>query len=286
VRRAAAIVAGATPDREASTMGAFQLQHGVRYDMPPSFGPSVAPDTETGFDVHGTNVDFDTDRDAVEALLPQWFRATAKPVVTVGYRHMRNMAWMGNRDYRIVSVSVSAEIDVRGVTETSGFALVLWESDYAPVMAGRELMGSPKLLGDIPTQAVGPDGHDFLLREYDATLIRGRVSDLVALDDEEIAQRREAQKRARGFFWKYIPGMDGTADVDYPVAITMHTPFVRMWRGRGEVEFCTPTATEAPYSSKVLAVLSQLPRLSEVRGLSWHAEGCTLFRSETARLDC
>lgn len=52
-------------------MGSVTLEAGNRYMMPPNFGPSFAPDIETGFDCHGASVDFDTSGEAVDRLLPR-----------------------------------------------------------------------------------------------------------------------------------------------------------------------------------------------------------------------
>ena len=266
-------------------MGSATLEPETRYEMPPGFGPSVAPDVEDGFDLHGTTVEFETTPEALAPLLPRWFRPTPRPVISFGYRHMRGMRWMGGRDYQILRVGVSVICDCSGDPTPNNFGLVLWESDCAPILAGRELMGAPKLFGTIPVIEVGGEDHAFECREYAATLVRGRTFDLRALSEAEVAAKRAQQEKSWVYYWKYIPGVGAEPDADYPVAIKLLTPFTRMWQGRGELELGSPSATEAPYSQRIVQRLAALPRRSEPTSSAWHAAGCSLFRNQTRRLD-
>jgi acetoacetate decarboxylase len=266
-------------------MGHAELDRRQRYVMPPAFGPSVAPDVEDGFDLHGSSVEYDTAPEALAPLLPKWFRPTAKPVVSFGYRQMINMSWMGGRNYQILRVGVSVEHEKNGAVTANNFGLVLWESDCAPILAGRELMGAPKLFGTIPPITVGVKEHSFECHEYDARLIRGSCFALQALSESEVAAKRSQQADSWVYYWKYIPGVGDEPDADYPVAIKLTTPFVRMWQGQGALELGTPSAVEAPYSHHIVRRLAELPRLSAVRASAWHATGCTLRRDLTRRLD-
>ncbi|MFC5817563.1 acetoacetate decarboxylase family protein [Nonomuraea harbinensis] len=266
-------------------MGGVELTPGVRYDMPAAFGPSVAPDVEEGFDIRGSEIFFETSPEAVEALLPRWFRPAERPVVSVCYRHMIRMGWMGGRDYRLVTFRVTTHCDAVEGSPVNPYSWVIWESDCAPVLAGRELMGSPKLFADIPVARAGGEDHEFTCHEYEALLVRGRLHGLREVSRPELDAALERMREARSYYWKYIPGPGGTVDADYPVAIRMDIPYVQMWKGAGELELNVPTAVEAPYSSKIMAALAALPRLSQLTASSWHAVDCKLFRGETRRLD-
>lgn len=265
-------------------MGRAQLTPGARYDMPPAFGPSITPDVEADFDLHGSTVEFETAPEALEPLLPEWFRPTARPIVSIGYRQMRGMRWMGGRDYQLINVRLSVECARDGGAQHS-FGLVIWESDCAPILAGRELMGAPKLFGHIPAVQVGGEDHAFTLHEYDALLLRARATGLRELSATEVADKRQQQARSWVYYWKYIPGIGSEPDANYPVAIKLRTPFVRMWRGQGTLDLGAPSQTDAPYSHRIVRRLAELPRRSEVWSNAWHATGCTLFRDQTRRLD-
>jgi acetoacetate decarboxylase len=266
-------------------MGSAELKPGVRYDMPPGFGPSVAPDVEDDFDLHGSNIEFETTAEALAPLLPRWFRPTPRPIVSIGYRRMLGMRWMGGRDYQIVRVGVSVECDAAAEKTANSFGLVIWESDCAPILAGRELMGAPKLFGHIPAIEVGAHDHSFECREYDALLIRGHVTQLRELNPDEVAKKRELQRQSWVYYWKYIPGVQGEPDANYPVAIKLATPFTRIWQGRAALELGAPSVRDAPYSHHILKRLAELPRRSELSSSAWHAAGCALFRDQTRRLD-
>ena len=266
-------------------MGSATLTPGVRYMMPPNFGPSHAPDVESDFDCHGASVDFDTSAEAVDALLPRWFRPAARPSVTISYRRMLNMAWMGGRDYQLATISMMADYDRGGTIETNPYVIAIWESDTAPILAGRELMGAPKLFGTIPPVEIGAADHSFTAHEYDALLLRGSLSKLTEIPADKVARAAERAKDAWGWYWKHIPGPGGVPDADYPVGMKMWTPFTRMWRGAGSFEWGTPDAQAAPYSHAIIAAMRALPILSDVRATAWHAEKCTLFRNQTKRWD-
>lgn len=266
-------------------MASAELQAGVRYDMPPAFGPSVAPDVETGFDVHASAVEFETTPDALVPLLPKWFRPTPRPRVSFGYRQLIGLGWMGGRSYQLLAIRASVVCELDGGTAANTFGLAIWESDCAPIVAGRELMGAPKLFGNIPPIEVSGADHGFECREYDALLVHARVSGLRELSAAEVAAKRELQHKSWVYYWKYIPGVSGEPDADYPVAIKLHTPFVRMWQGCGALELGIPSPREAPYSHRILQRLAALPRRSDLTANAWHANGCTLYRNLTRRLD-
>ena len=261
-----------------------ELQAGIRYDMPPGFGPSVAPDVETDFDVHCSMIEFETTRSAVVELMPRWFLPTSRPRVTIVYRRMLGMTWMGGRDYQIVSARVTSTYDADPDQAVRPFAFVIWESDYAPVVAGRELMGAPKLVAELAPVNVAGHDHTFECREYGTLLVKGSVFGLKPLEREEV-RRRSTSSSAGSYFWKYIPGPSGVPDADYPVRISMTTPFVRIWQGQGDFEWGRPSVKEAPYSAKIVERLSRLPRLSPISATVWHAESCVLSRKDTVRLD-
>ncbi len=266
-------------------MGSATLTPGVRYDMPPMFGPSVAPDVETGFGAHNTTIDFETSGDAIDPLLPRWFRPAERCMLTISYRRMLDMAWMGGRDYQLITIAVTAEREVGGIVETNPFVLAIWESDTAPILAGRELMGAPKLFGEIPAVEVGGADHGFTCSEYGTLLYRGTATDLVEVETAKVERASERMKSALGWYWKYIPGPGGVPDADYPATMRMWTPLTRLWRGKGAIEWGSPDAKQAPYSGRIIDRLRELPVLSEVRSTVFHAENCTLFRNQTVRLD-
>jgi hypothetical protein len=261
------------------------LRPGARYDMPVAYGASAAIPVSEGFQTYTATLTFATETDALVRLMPHWFEPFGDPVVSVTYTRMVGMDWMGGRDYNIVSVGTPAAY-VAGPEEVRGrYTLAIWESDCAPILAGRELMGSPKLFGQIPDVDVTAPEFSFSCREYDALLVEGTLHDLSDLTPEQLAPLTAAGRNSVGLNWKYLPGPDGVPDADYPTALYMSTPYDWARRGTGSVRFGTPSATEAPYSGKIARTLAKLPLIALRDAVVLHASGCALFRDKTRRLD-
>jgi hypothetical protein len=258
---------------------------GTRYDMPVAFGPSVAPAVSTGFETFNASLIYRSEKDAVAALLPRWFEPTDEQTVTIGYTRMVNMDWMGGRNYNIVSIGASVVCTASEEDRVGRYTLAIWESDAAPVLAGREYMGSPKLHATIPDVDISAPEFTFSCHEYDALLVEGSLHGMRELTAEELAPFTKAGSNSVGFNWKYVPGLGDEPDVDYPTALYMSTPYDRGWRGQGSVHFGTPTDQEAPYSARITRVLAKLPLLELKDAVALHSSGSSLFRDRTHRLD-
>src|SRR6266704_3560737 len=260
------------------------LRPGARYDMPVAYGASAAIPVSQGFQTYTATLTFRTEAGALTRLMPRWFAPAGDPLVSVGYTRMAGMEWMGGRDYNIVSVGTPA-VSVGGPDEVRGrYTLAIWESDCAPILAGRELMGSPKLFGQIPDVDVTAPEFSFSCAEYDALLVEGTLHDMSELTSEQLAPLTAAGRESVGLNWKYLPGLDGEPDADYPTALYMSTPYDWARRGSGSVRFGTPSDAEAPYSGKIARALAKLPLLELRDAVALHASGCVLYRNKTSRL--
>lgn len=263
----------------------FEPDPDQRYDMPVAFGPSSAPAVETGFETFTTSITYTTSKDAVARLLPRWFEPADQPCLIVSYTRMINMTWMGGRNYNIVNVSANVQTAAELEPISARYTLAIWESDPAPVLAGREVMGSPKLYAEIPDADVLRPSHRFTCSEYSALLVEAEAHDMVQLSTHELAPIRAAGREAIGLNWKYIPGLDGEPDASYPTALYMSFDYDEAWRGQGSFTFGTPSDTEAPYSAKIVRVLREIPVGDHVSTISLHSPNTTLFRDRTRRLD-
>jgi hypothetical protein len=256
-----------------------------RYDMPVPYGPSVASDVEEGFETYTSAITYTTYRDAIAPLLPGWFEPADEPTVTFNYTRMVGMKWMGGRNYNIVSVSTNAICTIEDAPPVGSYCLAIWESDAAPILAGREYMGSPKLMANIADADVFADNFSFRCREYDAMLIEGSVRDVAEMGADELETIADAGQEAVGFNWKYIPGLNGEPDANYPTALYMRFTYERGARGSGEIKFGSPNDQEAPYSAKIIRVLGELPLIDQVGAVSLYSSYSYLFRERTRRLD-
>lgn len=256
-----------------------------RYDMPVAFGPSVASPVEEGFETYTSLITYATERDAIAKLLPEWFEPAEQATVNFTYTRMMKMKWMGGRNYNIVSVGTNAVCTAGDEPCAGVYTLAIWESDAAPILAGREYMGSPKLMANIPDADIFSSDFSFSCSEYEAKLIEGRVSGVRPMTGDELAPIAAAGKAHVGLNWKYIPGLQDEPDASYPTALYMQHNYERGARGTGAVEFGTPDEQEAPYSAKIVRVLAALPLLEQVRAVSLNSTHSYLFRERTRRLD-
>ena len=273
-------------DEEAEhTSMTLQLKPGQRYDMPAAFGPSLAPAVSQGFETFTTAITYTTTKDAIAQLLPHWYAPADQQRITVSYIQMVNMEWMGGRDYNIVNIQANVVSTTTPEPLQGPYPLAIWESDCAPIISGREYLGSPKLFAAIAEIDIFQPKFSFGCSEYGAPLLTASVSGMHPISGTDLAQFNEAAREALTFGWKYIPGIDGAADIDYPTAGVMSSSFTKGSRGQGTVSFAAPSPTEAPYSHRIVRALATIPMLEHVDTVSLHSSNTRLYRNRTRRLD-
>lgn len=239
----------------------MHLNPNERYDLPAVFGPSPFPDVTSMGQVQSISIPFVTEPEAMAAILPPFFEPAETPLVSVTHSMNRDVDYMGGRGYNLVRVGLAAVF--RGETETvvGPYAPVIWESDTAPIVLGRERGGYAKIFGRIPDVEQTDAGSVFECYEYDARLIRAEVTDWRPGTADELAAARQATSTAVSLGWKYIPGTGLEPDANYPMRLVAHYDYHSISKGNGTVHFESPGPADAPYSSHILAVLSKLPVL-------------------------
>jgi len=120
-------------------------------------------------------------------------------------------------------------------------------------------MGYPKLGGQVEDVFDGDKQLVFECREYDNNLMRGTLFNLTALDEQRVARVSEAGSRGVAFGWKYMSGPQGAVDADYATSVVNRWIYERAWVGEGRIEWFTPPPEDAPFSSRIMAVISALP---------------------------
>jgi acetoacetate decarboxylase len=206
-------------------------------------------------------------------------------MVTVSYSRMIGMEWMGSRSYNLLSIRVSATCPVSGDDLVAPYVLAVWETDCAPILAGRELMGAPKLsatIGDFDVE--GPE-YSVDCCEYGSLLVRTDFHGMCELPATETGALAAAGAKSLSYLWKYIPGLESGPDADYPVVIEMALPIRKAWKGTATTTFGTPSDVEAPFSARIVRTLAQLPVLEPLDAVATWAPGSSLFRDRTRRLD-
>ena len=148
-------------------------------------------------------------------------------------------------------------------------------------MAGREYMGLAKLYAEILDAVTDEARVRFSCSEYDSILLEGQATELVPPPDASLDKLNGRAAEVRTFGWKFIPGPDGTSDIDYPLLDVMRWTFRRAWSGSGSIRFSSPTTAEAPFSSGALQALRRLPMDGQVR--AFHGEGEVVIDRTVAR---
>ena len=252
-----------------------------RYDMPALFGPSLMPDRSIIPRAEVVSISFATTPEAASRLVPRFFTPADPPVVTVTRIDYHDVDYLGGRGYREIVVAVSALYP--GDARSTGFAPVMWVTEPAAMVAGREFMGFAKLPASMAAIDNSAEQRSFAASEYDATLIEGRVTGLHRLSSNALARVNEVAGDVRTYGWKLIPGDGVEPDVDQPMVNVMRWNYSDAWSGDGTLVFHRPTEIEAPMSARVVAVLADVPVVAWRR--AFVAEGrAEIDRSATRRL--
>jgi len=237
----------------------MRLDPQSRYDLPAVFGPSPFPEVTSMGSVQTLSVPFLTEPAAMAELLPPTFRPADEPVVTVSHTMNREVDYMGGRGYNIARVSFAAVFTGEEEILAAPYAPVIWESDAAPILLGRERGGYAKIFGIIPDLLDDGDKLSFECYEYEHRLLRGDVTEMTEITGGELAELQQAAANAVSLGWKYIPGLGDEPDADYPLALPAQYSYDRAWRGTGTATFDLVGSADAPYSGHIIRALAALP---------------------------
>lgn len=103
---------------------------------------------------------YQTDPDAIQELLPECYQVGAKPTVTLAFSHNDGVDFLSGRGYRIATVMVAARFDGETDHEEGNHVVVMFEDDTIPIIGGREHLGVPKIYADIsPIKTLPGSGH-------------------------------------------------------------------------------------------------------------------------------
>jgi hypothetical protein len=262
----------------------FKPEPGRRYDMPVIFGPSEIGGTTSFAETRTLTHAFRTDPAAVAPLIPYHFELAPPARVLVASSMFLGVDWLGGRNYHNVRVSVHVTARRGGDLISGLFHLVDWESDPRPVIAGREYLGIPKVVGEIPPHERDGDRAAFECREYGTRLLRVDVTGLAPASPEALA-RQNSGGDTFTLGWKYIPGPGGTVDADYPTVMVSRGKTDAMWIGAGHAIFDQPTREQCPFSARIMARLRALPVIDVQPATLTVRMGGILDRDGSARLD-
>lgn len=262
---------------------ALILDSNARYDMPASFGPSAVPDVTVVTQAEVLVLAYKTCAKSSNTLIPNYFIADPEPTLTISHVTYRNVDYLGGRDYNEIVVTLGATANDRGRSVNAGFALVLWVDQPGAMVAGREYMGLPKILGHVSNLQADMDTLRFTCAEYEQVFLTGTATDLGPFPPDRLQRLNTSAAEVRTFGWRYLPAYGGGADLDQPTINMMRWNYQQAWSGTGSVEFAVPRFAAAPMSTAAIRAVADLPRLSPVRAF----RGCgsaRIDRNETRLL--
>lgn len=233
--------------------------------MPAHFGPLHLGGKATGWyhDVTTMVLSYLTDRDALQALLPESFTVGEQPVITVFYARNRDIDWLAGHGYNMISVAASVVFDGADGPRAGTYSLVIWENLADPILTGRELQGIPKIYADIPDHTVEDGVWRSSASHFGSEIVNLTVSGLRTPTAEEIAADAEQQKgKDNPMGWRYLPGVGGAGTaLSEPTLFPSETRINEVQVGTGTIEWHHLTWEQNPTQYHIVNRLADLPIL-------------------------
>jgi acetoacetate decarboxylase len=250
----------------------YQFEPGKMYRMPTHFGPRTGPrqgpegQTFENKETPKTTslaVSFLTNRQQLEALLPERFIVAGEPVVTVSASYMTEIEWLAGRGYNVLGVSFPATFKGERDIVTGNFLTVLWENLTDPIITGREELGFAKIYCELPAPTVLRGRWHLIASWLGFKFLDVTVNNLQQQSAEEIARLSQNQNSAGTLHYKYIPrtGEWGSADVSYACLTPAATPnrvIKERWIGDGTVQFHKARWEDMPTQYNIVNTFANL----------------------------
>jgi hypothetical protein len=262
----------------------FSRDPQAKYEMPVVFGPTEIPEVSVWNQVTMVSVSFVTTFDAARPVVPAVLAIPERPVVTVSRMSYDGVDYLAGRGYNEVTVGVTAALEVDGAQRRGSFMPAVWVDEFRPIVIGREYMGYAKLGAQFGPVISDQGSRSYELHEYGTRLLRGEISDAVALEGDELQAARRAASAVTVFGWKHIAGPQGTVDADSLTSTQLQFDWTSVLRGRGQISFEAPDWSSAPHSARIVRALGALPVVELRRGLVAVGSG-SLDRAAVTRLD-
>jgi acetoacetate decarboxylase len=202
---------------------------------------------------------YQTDSDAVQPLLPDCYVSAMEPIVTVWFAYYDDVDFMGGRGYRETSIQVAAQFDGEKDRVEGDYVLVMFLDDTIPIISGREIQGVPKLYGDISPAKTLSNNHLRCEISVWRNLIFG--IDLDPLKKQNRLVRFATSKKLNNrplLCYKYIPSYYGPPDASYPTTFISEIKIDQLWLGKTGQIFFGESSEEGPITT-LLNALKSLP---------------------------
>lgn len=229
-------------------------------------------------------LEYQTDSDALQPLMPDCFQLADKPTISVWFAYYNQVDFLANRGYNEVAVQVAARFDGEKDHVEGEYVIVMFLNDTIPIIRGREQVGWPKMYADIPAAEAQPNGHLLCKATlWNQLLI---IIDLAPMKKQNAIVRFAANKmanRQKLLFYKYIPSLDGPPDANYPNILPSDIKIDELWMGNsGMVSFGDPSKSDLPKQLvRLLEAMNTLPVRQVTRTMRYR--GSMFIRDDLCR---
>jgi len=259
---------------------AYVLKKNVMYMMPTHFGPMYGPRQGKDGEKFACRdnpksiqyaVSFVTDREQLEALLPEEFEVEGEPVVTVAQNYMTEIEWLAGRGYNTLGVTFPVVFQGKRDRAIGPFLLVLWENLADPILTGREQLGYSKIYCELPEPLVCRGATHVSANWLGFRFMDMTLSNMQEVLPDDFPPRPQSSGTLAGtLHYKYIPktGDWGDPDAAYATLTPEETPnrvVKAMWRGEGTVRFHHARWEDLPTQFMIVNALHDL-QIKEYRG--------------------
>jgi hypothetical protein len=243
-------------------MGRFRFDEDYRYMMPAHFGGLKFVTTTTTYrDVTSLLVQYRTQKDAVEAYVPEALEVT-DPTITVAFVMNRGVDWLAGGVYNLVAVNVPVRFDGEVDHVEGGFSLVVWENKVAPILPGREATGIPKVGAQIEEARYLPGRWTAEAAYEGNTFLEMSLEEGEDLPDSAIAEWNERSRETDWIGWRYIPNVSGPgAALNHATTYPQGSVVKSVKSCRGAIAWKTLTWLQAPTQAHIVNALAGLPIL-------------------------
>jgi hypothetical protein len=252
------------------------------YMMPVHFGPMTGPrhDTDGGRfsnketpKTMGFSISFLSNREQLEALVPEGFAVVGEPLVTVFTNQMKEIEWLAGRGYNVLGVTFKVAFTGKKEKAEGPLLTVLWENLTDPILTGREQIGFSKIYCELPDPVVCRGETHLTASWLGFRFLDLKLNDMKVVDPKDFPQ--PAKPRTDGvvdgtLHYKYIPRTGDWGEPDICQAIISpagsgNKVIKAMWKGEGTVEFHKARWEDLPTQFRVVNALQEL-EIKEYRG--------------------
>jgi len=202
---------------------------------------------------------YETSKDAMAELLPLPFEPADDPVVSVYYASCPKCNFLAGGGYNLIGVDLATHFNGKKDHLAGNYIVVLWEDNTNPVIRGRDLLGVPKLVADVPDFTQRGNTWQGLARDNNNLLLEVKVRRATPRSRKDVDQINRTMKRDRWMSWKYIPNVNGKgAAVSHPTLIGRQLTVSRSWQGDGEATYGKLTHKQSPWHVDIVNTLRKL----------------------------